>query len=149
MSVGFNQPLLSGLGLKPNLRFELVARNDQDGAIFRTQLQATMLQVENAYWDLAEFRDDVKVQEIPFATAQRLYDNSKMQEAVGTLAPLDVVSAQSAVAGSERDLVVARTNFQIQEIAMKNLLSKRTDPELEAIVTTDPLHQQFRSFKTF
>ena len=54
MSVGFNQPLLSGLGLKPNLRFLLVARNNENvsGAIFRTQLQATMLQVENAYWDI-------------------------------------------------------------------------------------------------
>ncbi len=143
MSVGFNQPLLSGLGLKPNLRFELVARNNENvsGAIFRTQLQATMLQVENAYWDLAEFQANVKVAEESLATAQRLYDDSKRQEAVGTLAPLDVVSAQSAVAGSERDLVVARTNFQIQEITIKNLLSKRTDPELEAaeIVTTDPL----------
>ncbi len=143
MSVGFNQPLLSGLGLKPNLRFELVARNNENvsGAIFRTQLQATMLQVENAYWDLAEFQANVKVAEDSLATAQRLYDDSKRQEAVGTLAPLDVVSAQSAVAGSERDLVVARTNFQIQEITIKNLLSKRTDPELDAaeIVTTDPL----------
>ncbi len=143
LSVGFNQPLLSGFGPKSNLRFELVARNNENvsGAIFRTQLQATMLQVENAYWDLAEFQDNVKVAEESLATAQRLYDNSKMQEAVGTLAPLDVVSAQSAVAGSERDLVVARSNFQIQEITMKNLLSKRTDPELEAaeIVTTDPL----------
>ena len=143
LSVGFNQPLLSGFGPKSNLRFELVARNNENvsGAIFRTQLQATMLQVENAYWDFAEFQDNVKVAEESLATAQRLYDNSKRQEAVGTLAPLDVVSAQSAVAGSERDLVVARTNFQIQEIAMKNLLSKRTDPELEAaeIVTTDPL----------
>lgn len=143
MSMGFNQPLLSGLGLKSNLRFLLVAQNNENvsGAIFRTQLQATIAQVENAYWDMAQFQANVKVAQDSFAAAQRLYDNSKRQAEVGALAPLDVVSAQSAMAASERDLVVARTNLQIQETTLKNLLSKRIDSELETaqIVTTDPL----------
>lgn len=143
MSMGFNQPLLSGLGLKPNRRFLLVARNNENvsGAIFQNQLQQTIVQVENAYWDMAQFQENVKVAEDSLAAAQRLYDNSKRQAEVGALAPLDVVSAQSAVAASERDLVVARTNFQIQEITLKNLLSKRIDSDLESaeIVTTDPL----------
>src|SRR5438105_1071911 len=143
MSVGFNQPLLSGFGRKSNLRFLLVAKNNENvsGAIFRTQLQATMLQVENAYWDMAQFQENVKVAQDALAAAQRLYDNSKRQAEVGALAPLDVVSAQSAMAGAERDLVLAQTNFQIQGIALKNLLAKRIDPELESaeIVTTDPL----------
>jgi outer membrane protein len=143
MSVGFNQPLLSGLGRKPNLRFLLVAKNNENvsGAIFRTQLQATMLQVENAYWDMAQFQQNVKVARDALAAAQRLYEDSKRQAEVGALAPLDVVSAQSAMAAAERDLVVAQSNLQIQGITLKNLLSKRIDPELESaeIVTTDPL----------
>ena len=143
MSMGFNQPLLSGLGLKPNLRFLLVARNNENvsGAIFQNQLQQTIVQVENAYWDMAQFQENVKVAEQSLTTAQRLYDNSKRQAEVGALAPLDVVSAQSAVAASQRDLVVARTNLQIQEITLKNLLAKRIDSDLESaeIVTTDAL----------
>jgi outer membrane protein len=143
MSMGFNQPLLSGLGLKPNLRFLLVARNNENvsGAIFRTQLTQTIVQVENAYWDMAQFQENVKVAEQSLAAAQRLYEDSKRQAEVGALAPLDVVSAQSAMAASERDLVVARTNLQIQETTLKNLLSKRIDADLETaqIVTTDPL----------
>ena len=143
MSMGFNQPLLSGRGLKPNLRFLLVARNNENvsGAIFRTQLQQTIAQVENAYWDLAQFQANVKVAQQSLETAQRLYENSKRQAEVGALAPLDVVSAQSAVAASERDLVVARTNLQIQETQLKNLLSKRIDSDLESaeVVTTDAL----------
>jgi outer membrane protein TolC len=143
MSMGFNQPLLSGFGLKPNLRFLLVAKNNENvsGAIFQNQLEQTITQVENAYWDMAQFQENVKVAEQSLAAAQRLYDDSKRQAEVGALAPLDVVSAQSAVAGSQRDLVVARTNLQIQEITVKNLLSKRNDADLESaqIVTTDPL----------
>lgn len=143
MSMGFNQPLLSGFGRKPNLRFLLVARNNENvsGAIFQNQLQQTIVQVENAYWDMAQFQENVKVAEQSLTAAQRLYDDSKRQAEVGALAPLDVVSAQSAMAASQRDLVVAKTNLQIQEITLKNLLSKRIDAELEAaqIVTTDPL----------
>ena len=90
---------------------------------------------------MAQFQENVKVAQDALAAAQRLYEDSKRQEAVGALAPLDVVSAQSAMAAAERDLVLARTNFQIQEITLKNLLSKRIDSELESaeIVTTDPL----------
>src|SRR5256712_9680757 len=143
MSMGFNQPLLSGLGFKSNLRFLLVARNNENvsGAIFQNQLQQTIAQVENAYWDMAQFQENVKVAEQSLATAQRLYDDSKRQAEVGALAPLDVVSAQSVVAASQRDLVIARTNLQIQEITLKNLLSKRIDSDLESaqVVTTNPL----------
>jgi len=143
MSMGFNQPLLSGFGFKPNLRFLLVAKNNENvsGAIFQNQLQQTIVQVENAYWDMAQFQENVKVAQQSLTAAQRLYEDSKRQAEVGALAPLDVVSAQSAMAGSQRDLVVAQTNLQIQEITLKNLLSKRIDRDLESaqIVTTDPL----------
>lgn len=143
MSVGFNQPLLSGLGLKPNERFILVARNNENisGSIFRTQLTQTIVQVENAYWDIAEVQEDVKVAEQSLAAAQSLYRDTQREMELGVLAPLDVVSAQSAVAASERDLVIARTNLQNQEIQFKTLLSKRIDPNLDAaeIVPTDSL----------
>ncbi len=143
MSAGFNQPLLSGLGLKANERFMLVARNNQEisGAIFRSQLTLTMVQLENAYWDMAQFEENVKVAEESLAAAQLLYEDSKKQADAGVMAQLDVVSAQSAVAASQRNLVIAKTNLQNQETLLKNLISKRIDPNLDAaqIVTTDSL----------
>jgi outer membrane protein TolC len=143
MSLGFNQPLLSGLGLKPNERFILVARNNENisGEIFRNQLTQTIVQVENAYWDMAQAQEDVKVAEQSLAAAQDLYKDTQTEMELGVLPPLDVVSSQSAVAASERDLVIARTNLQNQEIQFKTLLSKRIDADLDAaqIVTTDAL----------
>ena len=143
MSVGFNQPLLSGLGLKPNERFLLVARNNENisGEIFRNQLTTTIVQVEDAYWDMAQFQENVKVATQSLAVAQSLYENDKRQLQIGVLAPLDVVSSESAVAASQRDLEIARTNLQNQEIMFKNLLSKRIDANLDAaqIVITDSL----------
>lgn len=143
VSVGFNQPLLSGLGRKPNERFILVARNNENisGEIFRNQLTLTIVQVEDAYWDMAQFQENVKVAEQSLAVAQSLFENDKKQLQIGVLAPLDVVSSESAVAASQRDLEIAKTNLQNQEIQFKNLLSKRIDANLDAaqIVTTDML----------
>lgn len=143
MSMGFNQPLLSGFGFKPNLRFLLVARNNENvsGAIFRSQLTQTIVEVENAYWDMAQFQENVKVAEQSLVAAQRLYEDSKKEADIGALPRLDVASAQTAVAARERDLVIAKTNLQLQETTLKTLLTKGIDSDLESaeVVTTDPL----------
>ena len=143
MSMGFNQPLLSGLGFKPNKRFLLVARNNQNvvGAIFRQNLDSVIVQVENAYWDMAAFQENVKLAEQSLAASQQQLVNNQEMAKIGVLAELDVVSSEATVAAAQRDLVLARTNLQFQQNQFKTILSKRMDPEVEAaeIVTTDSL----------
>lgn len=143
MAFGVNQPLLNGFGRGPNERFLVVAKNNEEisGENFRNQVNQTIVQVENAYWDMAQFQANVKVAQDSLETAKLLYDDSKKQEAVGIMSPLDVLSAESQVAASQRDLVMAQTNLQLQEITLKNLLSKRPEPLLTAarILTTDAL----------
>ena len=142
-SMGFNQPLLSGAGMLSNERFLLVARNNEriSGEIFRSQVTQTIVQVENAYWDMAAFQESVKVAEQALVVAQKLYDDNKVQVEIGTLVPLDLVSAQAEVVGRQRDVVVAKTNLQMQETLLKRLLSKNLDPSLQEVplVTTDRL----------
>lgn len=134
LSLGFNQPLLSGLGYLPNERFLIVARNNTrvTQETFRLQVVTTIVAVEDAYWDLAQFQENIKVAEQSMAAAQRLYEDNKKQAEIGTLAPLDVISAEAEVAARERDLVVARTNVQLQDTKLKNLLSRKPDPALDA-----------------
>ena len=57
------------------------------------------------------------------------------------MSQLDVVTAESEVASRRRDLVVARTNLQMRELDLKNVLSKQTDAALAqaAVETVDPL----------
>ena len=133
-ALGFNQPLLSGFGRLPNERFMLVAQNNlrisEEG--FRQQVVTTIVQVTNAYWDLSAFQENVRVAEQALAVAQKLYGDNKKQAEIGTLAPLDVVAAESEVAARQRDLVVAQTSLQTQETRLKNLLSKKPDPALDA-----------------
>ncbi|MBV8731086.1 MAG: TolC family protein [Acidobacteriia bacterium] len=143
LSIGFNQPLLAGFGTLPNERFMLVANTNQSTAqeVFRQQVIASVVQLEAAYWDLAAFQLNVKVAQQSLGVSRELYEQTKKQLEVGTLSRIDMVTAESQVAASERDLIVAQTNLQQQETSLKQLISKRGDPALDnaTIEVTDPL----------
>lgn len=143
LSIGFNQPLLAGFGREPNMRFIYVARNNVATAqeVFRQQVITSIAQLEGAYYDLAAFQLNVRVAQESLAAVRQLYRDTQRQAEVGVLSRLDVVTVESQVAASERDLIVAQTNFQQQVTTLKQLLSKRDDPELDSadIVATDSL----------
>jgi len=143
LTAGVNQPLLSGFGSLPNRRFLMVANNNlvTSSELFREQVTATIVQVEDAYWDLVAAREGITAAERARDAALQLVTDTEGRVELGTAASLDVASARSAAAAAERDLVVAQTNFQLLQQALKSLVSKAEDADLAAaaIVTTDAL----------
>lgn len=140
---GFNQPLLNGFGLLPNERFMVVARSNlkTSDELFRLQVTTTVVQVSDAYWNLVAAGEAVVAAQGALDAAQTLYRQEQTMVTIGTAAALDVTSAQAAVAAAERDLIVAQTNVQLQQAQLKNMLTKKADPELDAaeIEVTDQL----------
>ncbi len=145
MTIGLNQPLLRGFGYRANAQFIRIARNDlrfADSA-FRQQLITAVTQVLNLYWDLVSFRENVRVAQQALALAQKTLSDNKRQVEIGTLAPIEVVRAESEVAARQQDLIVAQTSFQQQQELLKTALSKQVDTELASaeIEPTDQLPQ--------
>jgi outer membrane protein len=142
-TLGINQPLLSGFGYLPNKRFIMVAANNlrTSDEILRTQVTAAVVQVENAYWSLAAANEAVLAAQRALQVAERLDNDTKSRLEIGTVARIDLATTGSEVATARRDLILAQTNYQLQEIQFKKLLSKRSDPQLEAagIETLDEL----------
>jgi len=142
-SGGFNQPLLNGFGLLPNKRFMMVAQNDirTSEELFRQQVTNVVVQVTDAYWDLAATRQAIAAAERSREAAQTLYRQSQTMQELGTAAALDVATASASLAAADRDLIIAQTNFQLQQTQLKNMLSKKGDPQLDSaeIETTDQL----------
>jgi outer membrane protein len=142
-AVGINQPLLSGFGYLPNKRFIMVAANNlrTSDELLREQVTAAVVQVENAYWNLAAANEAILAAQRNLEVAQRLDDDTKTRLQIGTVASIELASTGSAVAAAQRDLIVAQTDFQLQQAEFKKLLSKKIDPELDAssIETTDEL----------
>ncbi len=143
MALGFNQPLLSGAGFLPNRRFLMVATNNlkTSDELFRAQVTASVVQIEDAYWDLSAARQAITAAQRAFDAATELVADTKVRVELGTAAGIDVTAAEAAAAAAERDLIVARTNVQLQQSQLKNLISRESDPRLDAaeIETLDAL----------
>lgn len=120
------QHLLQGFGPSLNTRFIRQAKNNKviSEEAFRNQVISTVSQVENIYWNLVNAYQDVKVKERSLALAQKTLADNQKQVQIGTLAPLDVVRAQSSVASAQQDLIVSQTTLQLQQLIMKNALTR-------------------------
>ena len=142
-AVGINQPLLNGFGSLPNKRFMMIASNNlkTSDELLRQQVTATIVQIENAYWNLAAADQAVLAAQTALDVAKRLDTDTKARLQIGAVAGIELVSTGAAMAVAERDLIVAQTNFQLQESQLKRLLSKEIDAELDAagIEITDDL----------
>src|SRR6266568_6344307 len=127
------QHLLQGFGFAPNQRFIRIAKNNRElsDVAFRLQITDSIYQVENIYWDLVYAYENDRVQNESLAFAQKTLSDTKKQVEIGTLAPIEVVRAQSTVATDQQALTVALTNLQLQQLLMKNALSRTlVDPRL-------------------
>ncbi|HEX3106518.1 MAG TPA: TolC family protein [Terriglobales bacterium] len=140
--VSFQQQLLSGFGFGPNLRYLRIAKNDKkiSDIGFKDQVMATVTQVENIYWDLVNAYEQAQVNEKSVTFAQQSLDNAKKQLQLQSIPAMDVMRAEAEVSKRDQDLTIARTSLQLQELLMKNALTKSLDdPVLESInvVPTD------------
>lgn len=134
VAVGFTQPLLNGFGRRANSTYIRIAKNDLKLAdsVFRQQVITTMGTVLNAYWDYLSDKENVRVKQEGVAFSQRLLADNKRQVEIGTLAPIEVVRAESELATDQQALIVAQTNLQQQGEMIKTALARQVDPELAA-----------------
>ena len=136
------QPLLAGFGFGPNLRFLRIARTNQkvSDIAFRAQVIATVTQICNIYWDLVNAYEIEQVSERSVSFANETLDKSRKQLQLQAIPEMDVLKAEGDVATREQDLTVARTNLQLQELYMKNAITRTLDdPILEEmpVIPTD------------
>ncbi|MGA3028398.1 MAG: TolC family protein [Bryobacteraceae bacterium] len=134
LSVTVQHNFLNGFGVAVNARTITVARINLRIADlnFRTQVIGVVVSVLNAYYALSADYENVRANQTALDVAQKFYEDNRKQVEVGTLAPLDLTTAESQVASSQRDLVVAETSLQQDEVTLKNLLSRNgiADPAL-------------------
>ncbi|MGA3211518.1 MAG: TolC family protein [Terriglobales bacterium] len=142
--VTFRQHLLSGLSWTSNRRNLIIAKSNREitDVAFRQQVIATVSQIENIYWDLVNAYEDVKVKQRSVELAEKLLGDNQKQVQIGTLAPIEVVRGESQVASAKQDLIISQTNLELQQLLMKNAVSRNlTDTQLQAaeVIPTDTM----------
>jgi len=121
-----SQRLLQGFGRAVNNRNIRIQKNNMKvtDLQFRLQVITTIAAVTNFYWDLVSFNEDVKVKQQALALAQKLLGDNKKQVEIGTLAPIEIVSAEAQVARRQQELLTSETVLMQQETIIKNALSR-------------------------
>ena len=121
-----SQHLLQGFGFPANTRFIRIAKNNRElsDVAFRLQVITSVDQIENLYWDLVFAYENVRVQNESLTFAQKTLSDTRKQVEIGSLAPIEVVRAQSTVAQDQQLVTTALTNLQLQQLLMKNALTR-------------------------
>ena len=136
------QHLLQGFGPWINERFIIQAKNDRriTDSAFRQQVIYTITQVESIYWALVSAYEDEQAKERALQQSTQLASDNRKQLQIGTLAPLDVVNSDSAVATDKQSLITSQSNLEYQQLLMKQAISRNlNDPQLAnaPVVPTD------------
>jgi len=120
------QHLLQGFGLASNTRFIRIAKNNRQlsDVAFHLQVITTVNQIQTMYWDLVYAFENVRVQKESLAFAEKTLSDTEKQVEIGSLAPIEVVKAKSTVAQDQQALTIAQTNLQLEQLLMKNALSR-------------------------
>jgi outer membrane protein len=141
------QHLLQGAGIWVNKRYMYQALNDRriTDAGFRQQILYTVNQVENIYWGLVQDYEDVQAKQRAVDQSSQLLSDDRRQLQVGTMAPLDVVNAESEVASDKQALISAENALNYQQQIMKQAIARNlNDPVLSEapVIPTDRVSLQ-------
>ncbi len=136
-----NQPLLQGFGFATNQRFMHIAKKNLQltDLGFQAQVIATITQVENIYWDLVSAYQDEQVKERSLQYANETLNDDQKQLQLQNVPSMQVMKDQSAVASSEGDLTVAKATLRLNELLIKNALTKTIDDPALAEMPVVPL----------
>lgn len=131
----YTQPLLRNFRIDSTRQQLTVTKLNQD--ISEIQLQSSIINivsnVRNAYWDLVFGVRSVEVARRSVELAEQLVRDNQTRVEVGTMAPIDVVQAQSQAATQRQNLAVAEGTRRTNELALKRLIVAGTqDPNWSA-----------------
>jgi outer membrane protein len=126
LALSIQQNFLQGFGVTLNSRNITVAKATLrlDDLNFKGEVISTVANVLNLYYGLVADYEDIKAKQSALTVAEQFFENNKKQVQIGTMAPLDVTTAEAQVASSQQDFVISQTNLAQQEIQLKNVLSR-------------------------
>jgi outer membrane protein len=128
----YDQPLLRGFGRLANERSIVIAQTNSriSAQEFERIVTTTVQDVENAYWNLVNAREQLVVAQQSLALARELNDRNRIQVEVGTLAPLELVQSEAAIATRDEDIIRATSAIGDAEDELRRLLNLPTTANL-------------------
>lgn len=135
------QPLLQGFGFATNQRYIHIAKKNLQltDLGFKAQVIATITQVENLYWDLVSAYQNEGVKEHSLDYANETLSDDQKQLQLKNIPAMQVMKDQAAVATSQSDLLVSKASLRLNELLIKNALTKTIEDPAFADMPVVPL----------
>jgi outer membrane protein TolC len=141
LTFDFTQPLLKDFGWNTSRHDILLARNNLaiSESALEQQLMTTIYSVEQAYWNLVYYIENLDASRKSLKLAQDLLEKNKRSVEVGQMAPIDVLSAQAEVAIREADILEAEAQVKNAEDELRTILnmSEQENKAFTSIVPAD------------
>jgi outer membrane protein TolC len=136
LSFSIQHNLLRGFGAAVNARTINIGKINvaTSDLNFKTQVIGTVVNVLTLYYGLLADLEDVKAQRSAYETAEQFFKDNQSRETLGVVSGLDVTNSEAQAASAQANLAISETTELQQEVALKNVLSRRglADPELAA-----------------
>jgi outer membrane protein len=127
----FTQPLLRNFKIDGNRQQLDVSLKDR--TVSDLQLQSTIVSttrnVKNAYWELSYQIASLNAAQQSLDLAKRVLGDNEKRVQIGTMAPIDIVEAQSEVARNEESVIVAEAAIKRAEDALRALILDPSTPD--------------------
>jgi outer membrane protein len=132
LTANFTQPLMRGFRIdatRAALRTDRISQQNDEISL-QTTIENTVANTRNAYWDLVYAIQAVEAAQNSLDIANKLVSDNQARVEIGTLAPIDIKSAQAEAANRRLTLVQAQATVRTTELALKRLIVSGTDDPL-------------------
>ncbi|MDA1094808.1 MAG: TolC family protein [Acidobacteria bacterium] len=135
LSLNYTQPLLRNFAIDtPRWQIAITQANREMSDIqLRTTVVRIQRDVRNAYWGLVSAQSFLSVQRQSLELAQESLRNNRTRVEVGTMAPIDIVEAESEVARNEENVIIAEAGVDRAEDLLRTLVFDPEAPEFWSI----------------
>jgi outer membrane protein TolC len=135
LSLNYTQPLLRNLAIDtPRWQIAITRANREMSDIqLRATVVVTQRNVRNAYWGLVSAQSFLAVQRQSLELSQESLRNNRTRVEVGTMAPIDIVEAESEVARNEENVIIAEAAVERAEDLLRTLIFDPDAPDFWSI----------------
>lgn len=138
-TLSVSQPILKNFGLQMAKKNEIKAiyNFNSNLSTFINRIESKVKEVEEAYWDLYYYYNDLKVKEEALNLAKEFLSITKRRIDVGLEAPLNIYSAEVGVATREEAIIQAKSLFELAQDRLRQLLHLEKNQWDEAVIISD------------
>lgn len=132
LNLSFTQPLLKNFG-RDNVQYLYIqAKNNKllSDENYRQKIRDIIFATQQAYWDTVYAYENYEVKQYSLELARKLLKDTETQVEVGSLAPIEVLTAKADVATREEQLIAAENLILKAENVLKSLIDNNDDPQL-------------------